>query len=428
MIIQCPLCSTRWRAQDAPETDNPIFKCGRCHHTFRLFPGAPESDERNGAPRSRPAANAASDNLEFIFPRRHPVPRDVVPPAEPQPVRPATPEPEPAVPADDDLPPWDTMPSRDDPTIDSPPASPSAAEARRDDFGSDDRYVLGTPDGEEDDDQGGPTTHDAPLDAAGAPPPHHDLVAELDESLADDDDDLTMRDEEDFDAGDDDLEIDPEDDHDHDVGSAGAGHVLHIKETMSAATPVPAFAPICRLFVVMVALFGFLAIVIRADPEQAATWLSHVPLIGGRLSNDQVLVHRIALRNIEGGYQRLHNTRKVFVISGEAVNNSTTTLERIDVAGTIYDDKGTAEEKVVSTGNRTTVKLADLSESEISYLQRFASRMTLAPGQSARFSIVFLEPPRAVREFSSTVRSARPTTRAAARPQPDRAPDPASVG
>src|SRR3954453_1846931 len=78
MIIQCPRCWTRWRAQDAPETDNPIFKCGKCHHTFRLFPGATGPDERASAVREGAPAGAASANLEFIFPRRQPA----LPPAQ----------------------------------------------------------------------------------------------------------------------------------------------------------------------------------------------------------------------------------------------------------------------------------------------------------------------------------------------------------
>src|SRR5689334_120530 len=68
MIIQCPRCSTRWRVGDPEATDNPVFKCGRCHNVFPQFPGAPPASEANGA-KAREAP-PEPDNLEFIFPRR----------------------------------------------------------------------------------------------------------------------------------------------------------------------------------------------------------------------------------------------------------------------------------------------------------------------------------------------------------------------
>ncbi len=521
MIIQCPRCSTRWRADDDPESDNPVFKCGRCHHTWRLFPGAPDADERgSGSARGRAAANGASDNLEFIFPGRSAARRDVAAPeiaarrgpsaaalsaasaraprsesdsspagavhdegargrsragtsgaetaggpsrtgtsnAENAGVQSQTgasdaasahdlsraETPVPAVSHDSasasaaDAAPTVTAraasaPPPTSPAVAAPPRAAREEPSRIEvDGDRDDEYVLGINDDEPDESPADLSAEDA-LDRVHAA----DVRApDLDDELtADVDDDLTIAEPDDFGREDETgLELEDEDGDDDDdeadtaIEEQDGGRVLRLEDTMTTRAPTPALGAICRVLIALVVCYGLLAIVIRADPEQAKGWLARVPLLGATLGDDHALLRRVALRNLEGGYQRLHGAHRVFVILGEAVNNTSTTLERIEVAGAIYGDAGELDRKVVNAGNRTTVKLADLSESEIAYLQHFASRMTLAPGQSSRFAIVFLQPPKGVREFSSKVMSARPSNRAAVRRQPDRALDPASVG
>lgn len=207
-----------------------------------------------------------------------------------------------------------------------------------------------------------------------------------------------------------------------------AARVLLVEDAMSASAPSPAFRPINRALLALVGLYAVLALLTRVNPERAGDWLARLPFIGARLADQPALGREITLRNVRGGYQRLRNARRVFVISGEAVNNSLTTVERIEVEGALYDGTGTVERKVISTGNRTTLKLADLSENEIAMLQRFDPHRTVAPGESVPFSIVFLEPPRDLREFSSRVLTARPVRRTPAAPSMDRARAPASVG
>ena len=72
MMMQCPRCSTRWRVAAAAPVENPLFKCGRCHHLFRQFPGAPPTADAapSTSRRSTTAPPAEPDTLEFIFPER----------------------------------------------------------------------------------------------------------------------------------------------------------------------------------------------------------------------------------------------------------------------------------------------------------------------------------------------------------------------
>jgi hypothetical protein len=184
---------------------------------------------------------------------------------------------------------------------------------------------------------------------------------------------------------------------------------------MSASARTRAWRPATRLLVILVAAFALLALFVRANPERAAAWLARVPLVGGALAAEPALSSRITLTDVQGTYQQLRSGRRIFVISGKAINNALVPVERIEVQGELYAASGAVARKVISTGNRTTLKLRDLSESEIALLQNLDAHRTVAPGGSVDFAIVFLEPPRDLREFSSRVLTARSTGRAPSR-------------
>ena len=191
---------------------------------------------------------------------------------------------------------------------------------------------------------------------------------------------------------------------------------------------VPAgFGTIMRALGVAISGFAALALVVRVAPERTSAWLSRLPVAGAGFSRDRNLASKVELRNVQGKFQRLRNARRIFVISGDARNNSPITIERIEVAGALYGlGGGELDQKVVTTGNRTA--LTDLSEAEIVLLQRLDPAITLAPGGTTPFLIVFLEPPRELREFSSRVLSVRPTRRASSPPVRPAGPSQGSVG
>ena len=189
--------------------------------------------------------------------------------------------------------------------------------------------------------------------------------------------------------------------------------------------PAPTgFGSIMRAIGTTIAGFAALALMVRVAPERASAWLARLPVAGATFAHDRNLASRVELRNVHGGFQRLRNARRVFVISGDARNNSPMTIDRIEVEGALYGmGGGELDQKVVTTGNRTA--LTDLSEAEIVLLQRLDPAIALAPGETTPFLIVFLEPPRELREFSSRVLSVRPTRRAS---NPSVGSAPGSVG
>ncbi len=216
----------------------------------------------------------------------------------------------------------------------------------------------------------------------------------------------------DFDQSDEGDEDEDEDVVDPMSTSIDMGRRLRVEDTVRAPA---GFGTIMRAIGTAVAGFAALALIVRVAPERTSAWLSRLPVAGASFAHDRNLASKVELTNVHGRFQRLRNSRRVFVISGDARNNSPMTIERIEVAGALYGlGGGELDQKVVTTGNRTT--LTDLSDAEITLLQGLEPAIALAPGQTTPFLIVFLEPPRELREFSSRVLSVRPTRRASTRP------------
>jgi len=494
MIIQCPRCSTRWRVAEPSATDNPVFKCGRCHHVFPRFPGAATGAERFVGARQRASGPPEPDNLEFIFPRRGPTAErrtaagerralgeergtaaeeqhtpteDALPIA---PLRELVTDPLPAAevlgrltprrrPSAAALPDRDAASALSDrdtkatvsdaEAAGAPSPQPKAQEHRaetapetpRPEHRAGGRPELGVEDGPalgiDDRPARGDDLSIPDLDDLTIPSLDDDLVAALDDdqlgpssigdAVAPKGSEETAPQE----LG----EAEPFHDDAGDVPVAastlrsnfGGGRVLHLEDAMRAGVSQWGFGAVVRALLILVGVHAALALLIRIDPSRGADLLGRIPFIGAKLTDEPALGREILLRNVQGGYQRLKNTRTVFVISGEAVNNSLATVERIQVEGALYGPSGEVDRKVITTGNETTLRLSELSESEIALLQRFEPHATLAPGASVPFSIVFLEPPAKLREFSSRVLTARPTGHVASPPaNPSRAR--ASVG
>ncbi len=413
MIIQCPRCSTRWRVGEPAATDNPVFKCGRCHSVFPQFPGAPAEATGSAKARETPPE---PDNLEFIFPRRTPLPErvlareDAIAPLremvhEPPPDCASTDEAAPAAIESDDQPPFCTTEPRETTTTAHTGADRREADRLADDIDA--------------------------ADLAAASATAVDIEDAGPTAIGDDDgDEFTLGSDT---LDDDDAEGDPDDHDDPTLGDVALAapeparppRVVDVEAAMRASARSSAFRPATRLLLALVVAFALLAVFLRTNPARSEEWLGRIPLVGGKLAADAVLGRRITLTDVQGGFQRLRTGRRIFVISGKATNNALVAVERIEVEGALYAASGNVDRKVISTGNKTTLKLRDLNESEIALLQRLDARQPVAPGASVDFAIVFLEPPRDLREFSSRVLTVRSTGRASDPAAPG---NPASVG
>jgi len=129
------------------------------------------------------------------------------------------------------------------------------------------------------------------------------------------------------------------------------------------------------------------------------------------LAEDHLLQTRVQLQDVEGTYQQIKDERMVFIVSGRAINTSSEPLKGVQIESAVYDAGGKPiETKSIYCGNAMSLKIVkDLSTKEISLLQRLEppKRFEIRPGESAGFSVVFLNPPRTLREFTARVAAAQ---------------------
>jgi len=122
----------------------------------------------------------------------------------------------------------------------------------------------------------------------------------------------------------------------------------------------------------------------------------------------QIKVH---LQDVEGAYQQIKEDKTVFVVSGRAVNTSNKPLNGVQIESGLYDQAGhPIETKSIYCGNAMSLKIVkDLSTKEIALLQQLEppKRFEIRPGESAAFSVVFLDPPAGLGEFTARVVAAQ---------------------
>jgi predicted Zn finger-like uncharacterized protein len=258
MMMQCPRCSTRWRVAAAAPIENPLFKCGRCHHLFRQFPGAAPVRDPAPPPTRRSASQPPvdADTLEFIFPERQP--------AELLLTDDGTVVDETPLAAERAPHPHETAAVvAAEPTTSALPAMPliirSSLEATAviDPLCEDERAD------EVEDDVGRERGVDG-----------RTLVNErLGDPL--DGDEPALADFED----DDDFDAEP-------LAEADTGRRVRVEETMRAPA---GFATIMRAIGTAVAAFAALALMVRVAPDRANLLLSHLPLAGATFAHDRNL-------------------------------------------------------------------------------------------------------------------------------------------
>jgi len=122
---------------------------------------------------------------------------------------------------------------------------------------------------------------------------------------------------------------------------------------------------------------------------------------------------RTVIRNLARDRMRERGRRQRTekdVARGERMPSEDQVAERLEVARRVAEEVARLAEPY-----RTTIHLRyfeDLSPKEISLLQRLepTKRFEIRPGESAGFSVVFLNPPRGLREFTARVAAAQPST------------------
>ena len=169
--------------------------------------------------------------------------------------------------------------------------------------------------------------------------------------------------------------------------------------------------PIAICVGAILCFYSLVAITLERNPVDTLSWLSEVPILGGLLGRDHLLVWRLEVTELEGGLDYIRGHQLAYVVSGRAVNTTREDLRIIEVEGSLIADGKPARRQRVYAANQARSTIRDLSANEVEMLLRLEPnrRFRIRPGESASFLLVFPRPPSAVEEVVVRVVDARAT-------------------
>lgn len=226
-----------------------------------------------------------------------------------------------------------------------------------------------------------------------------------------DEDDLSFDDELEDDPGD---EIDEEEEEEPPPPVVVAPRKRAASIRPRKPTAPPRRSPLKPIAICVGLILGFYALVAVAlgrNPEDSLARLSEVPIVGGFLGRDHLLVWRLEVTNLKGGLDYIRDHKLAYVVSGRAVNTTNEDLRIVEVeGGLVVDGKPTRQQRVYAA-NQARSTIRDLSASEVEMLLRLEPnrRFRIRPGESASFLLVFPDPPPGFEEVVVRIVDARVT-------------------
>jgi predicted Zn finger-like uncharacterized protein len=168
--------------------------------------------------------------------------------------------------------------------------------------------------------------------------------------------------------------------------------------------------PYLSLFALLILFFSLATAFGYAYPEVLDRWIKKVPLIGAAIGKNHHLKDGVALQALRGSYQVIQGNREIFVVTGVAMNQNPVVIREVRIGGETYSsDEKSLEQQQMWIGNAISPKIIrGMTAQDISDLQRLKPLKTfeIPPGDSVPFSIVFLKPAKAVKNFTATVLAA----------------------
>lgn len=172
--------------------------------------------------------------------------------------------------------------------------------------------------------------------------------------------------------------------------------------------------PYFSLFALLILFFSLATAFQYAYPEVLDRWMKKVPLIGAAISRNDRLKEGVALQSLRGSYQVIQGNREIFVVTGVAMNQNSVVIREVRIGGETYgSDEKPIEQQEMWIGNAISAKIIrGMTAQDILDLQRLKPLKTfeIPPGDSVPFTIVFLKPAKAVKNFTATVLAAEEET------------------
>ncbi len=169
--------------------------------------------------------------------------------------------------------------------------------------------------------------------------------------------------------------------------------------------------PVTRGVAAALLLYAALAAYLFRHPRLAVETISHVPILGGLLGDDPLLAWRVELTDLRSGLDQIEGGTRALVVTGRAVNASATPLRIVEVEGRLLARGRTVRRQRVYAANQFQGTLRELSANEVEILLRLepSRRFRIEPGESARFLLVFPNPPAEAEDVECEVVEARPS-------------------
>ena len=189
---------------------------------------------------------------------------------------------------------------------------------------------------------------------------------------------------------------DVEEDFEDDDMEAGAGNI--------------SLRPVFVFLILVVAAYAALARTLYANPDWAQQITRGLPAIGTDV-RDRTLSRNVALIGVQGHYERSKEGKLVFLVMGQAHNQSAVSLTNVQVVTRIFDHEDHQIDQQVSfCGNSIRRELVhDLTVRQIAILKGLKPppRFTIQPGEKCPVAGIFTDLPGTVGNFTTEVTAAQ---------------------
>ncbi|HTN71231.1 MAG TPA: zinc-ribbon domain-containing protein [Methylomirabilota bacterium] len=168
--------------------------------------------------------------------------------------------------------------------------------------------------------------------------------------------------------------------------------------------------PFLTLFGLFIIFFSFAMAYHQVHPQTSEDMVGKIPLVGASVLKNNHLRNGVLLQSLQASYQMIQGNREVFVVTGMALNQNPVVIREVRVAGQLYNQDGKeVEQQSIWIGNAISPKIVrGMTAQDISDLQRLKPLKTfeIPPGDSVAFTIVFLKPTKAAKDFRCEILSA----------------------
>jgi len=168
--------------------------------------------------------------------------------------------------------------------------------------------------------------------------------------------------------------------------------------------------PFLTLLGLLVLFYSFATAYHEVHPLSSEDIVGKIPLVGSSVLKNNHLKNDVLLQSLQANYQMIQGNREVFVVTGSALNQNPIVIREVQLAGRLYNQEGREiEQQTIWIGNAISAKIVrGMTAQDISDLQRLKPLKTfeIPPGDSVSFTIVFLKPTKAAKDFRCEILSA----------------------